>query len=208
MKKLLGMLLTVAMCVTMATPAFASNDMFVYSKEADGWYMNGAKIDSAETVYALNLGEQFRDIADEKERIKAVADYIKNSYEWDLQFDAIFKVIGKDKTRHFDKLYTCMLEGAGINVVGHTMTAYINRTFDNTCQTAQDVVIELGGQRYWSSALMYKYHGDEYLLVDHIPSTDHTNADVHDYDMDGNFVYEELIMIPEEDVIYGNVLTD
>lgn len=208
MKKLLGMLLTVAMCASMVVPAFAAEDMFVYQKNADGWYMNGAKVTSTETEYALNLGEQFKDIADEKERVKAIADYIKENYEWDLQFDAIFKVIGKDKTRHFDMLYTCMLEGAGVNVVGHTQTAYINRTFDNTCQTAQDVVIELNGQRYWSSALMYKYYGDEYLLVDHIPTTDHTSAEGCAYDMEGNSTYEELVPIPEDEMVYGNVLTD
>ncbi|MCD7997964.1 MAG: hypothetical protein LUH21_12070 [Clostridiales bacterium] len=205
MKKLLGMLLTGMLCVSMVTPVFAAEDLYNYHKEGGDWYWGDTLLTGA-YVYALELGEQFVVIPDERERVKAVADYIKDNFEWDLQFRANFEIPVDGKTRHFHNLYRCMLEGAGINVVGTTNTHYINRTFDNTCETAQDVVIELNGQRYWSSALMYKYHGDEYLLVDHIPATDHTGA--YDFDLEGNSMYEEFVPLPEDEVVYGNVLTD
>ena len=202
MKKVLGMLLTVAMCVTMVTPAFANTTVMLVKE--DGVWKNATDYE----VYALTLGEQFAGIPDEKERLTAIANYIKNNFEWDLNFVSGLDALKEGKTGSFDALYRCMLNGAGITVIGSTDNRLVNCYFDNTQLFTQDLVVEIQGKRYWTSALMYKYYGDKYLLCESIPQDENVQGFTYDLDMNYYDPYEGEVLEEVTGVVLGSCLDD
>lgn len=182
MKKLTTLLVSAALSLTLAAPAFAAPiEMPV---KVDGQWNAPTEMQQ----YGLSLGEQFASIPDEKERTIAVANYIKDNYVWDLNFVSDVEAMREGKTGHFGLLYRCMLTGAGIKVIGSTDTKIREPIFDITQTLAQDAVIEIDGVRYWSSPLVYKYYGEDYLLRTDIPSADWIGNP--DYDLNMNILWD------------------
>lgn len=137
------------------------------------------------SVYFLELGYTYLDIADQTARVRAIADYIKNTYSYDLKREYRQKSTDSNhgmrefwkelldsakagKIHDYSTIYQLMLEGAGIPVSNSVYSRLGNPVFDFN-DYAQDLIIYVDGKRYWTSALAYKCLGDDYLLRDNVP---------------------------------------